>query len=132
MGLFGGKKEKKAISVFHYEGVNALYTDCPCKVKLNDTDFEIKSDKPEAFINLPQERIKSISVLEEPKFMQKYHGNAERTSKIAKKTYLIIEYVSIDNEDKMIAFWIWNVSGDALKLISMQNSFKPKPINTTL
>ena len=32
MGLFGfgAKKEMKPIRAFHYEGIDALYTDCPC------------------------------------------------------------------------------------------------------
>ena len=133
MGLFGfgAKKEMKPIRAFHYEGIDALYTDCPCWIRMTDSDFEVKSDKPEINITLQKDRIKSVSCLDEAKFMQKYHGTAAKTSKM-KKYYLAVEYVAKDGSDKMFAVWIWNVSGDSLKLIKMQNDFRPTQTDITL
>ena len=133
MGLFGfgAKKEMKPIRAFHYEGIDALYTDCPCWIRMTDSDFEVKSDKPEINVNLPKDRIKSVSCLDEDKFMQKYHGNAAKTSKLTRK-YLAIEYTSSAGENKMLAMWILHMSGDTLKLIKMQNDFRPTQTDITL
>ena len=54
-----------------------------------------------------------------------------KTSKLTRK-YLVIEYTSSASENKMLAMWILHMSGDTLKLIKMQNEFKPAQTDITL
>lgn len=100
-----GKKKNSIIKVMHYEGLDNFIQDYPCTIEIKDDIFEIKRIKPEITVNLPITQIKKIEAMEEPRFMAKYHNNDSRTDKGLKKYYLVITYISKNNEEKYIAFW---------------------------
>lgn len=100
-----GKKKNKPIRVMHYEGLVDFAQDYPCTIEMKDDVFEINKIKPQATVTLPKNQIISFEALEEPRFMAKYHNNAARTDKGFQKFYLVVKYVSKDNEEKYIAFW---------------------------
>lgn len=98
--MFGKKKKNAAIKMMHYEGIAEFATDYPCTLELKEDILEIIRIKPETTVTLPRNRIKTISVMEEPNFMLKYHGHEVSTAKTGKKTYLVIEY-----DKGHLAFW---------------------------
>lgn len=96
-----GKKKELGLAVQHYEGIEEFATDYPCRLKLDTDMLTITRIKPETTVTLPRNRIQSISAMEEPQFMQKYHGNAASTGKSGiKKYFLVIQY-----DKGMLAFW---------------------------
>ena len=88
-----GKKEESGVPVQHYEGIKEFATDYPCRIEVKGDVFEIRRLKPETTVTLPLNRIKSFSAMEEEKFMLKYHGQANNTSKMkgVGKYYLVVE-----------------------------------------
>lgn len=100
-----GKKKDSIIKVMHYEGLDGFIQDYPCTIEIKDNIFEIKRIKPETTVNLSITQIKKIETMEEPRFMMKYHNNDGTTDKGMKKYYLVITYISKNNEEKYIAFW---------------------------
>lgn len=95
--MFG---KKNGIPVQHYEGIEEFATDYPCRLELNNDTLIITRIKPETTVTLPRNRIKSISAMEESKFMQKYHGNAVPAAKCGKKYFLVIHY-----DKGFLVFW---------------------------
>lgn len=103
--MFGKNKNKNLIKVMHYEGLMDFAQDYPCTIEMKDDVFEIKKIKPDATVTLPKNQIISFEALEEPRFMTKYHNVNASTDKGFKKYYLIVKYISKNNEEKYIAFW---------------------------
>lgn len=100
-----GKSKNSIIKVMHYEGLDGFVQDYPCTIEIKDNNFEIKRIKPETTVNLSITQIKKIETMEESRFMVKYHNNDATTDKGMKKYYLVITYISKNNEEKYIAFW---------------------------
>lgn len=100
-----GKNKKSIIKVMHYEGLNDFIQDYPCTIEMKNDILEIKRIKPDTTVNLPITQILKIETMEEPRFMVKYHNNDATTDKGMKKYYLVITYISKNNEEKYIAFW---------------------------
>lgn len=98
--MFGKKKKNAAIRVMHYEGIAEFATDYPCTLELKKDVLEIIRIKPETTVTLLRNRIRTISMMEEPNFMLKYHGHKASTAKMGEKTYLVIEY-----DNGYLAFW---------------------------
>lgn len=119
-----GKKKDKPIKVLHYEGIEGFASDYPCTLELTDDTLIIKRIKPETTVTLPLNRISSFSAMEEPRFMEMYHGEAKRTDKGTKKFYLVIEY-----DKGRLAFWGTSLEyGKFLELQSITSSDAPKTI----
>jgi hypothetical protein len=119
-----GKKKQKPIKVLHYEGIEGFASDYPCTLELTDDTLIIKRIKPETTVTLPLNRINSFTAMEEPRFMEMYHGEAKRTDKGTKKYYLVIQY-----DKGRLAFW-GTVSewGKFIELQSMTPEEAPKTI----
>ena len=100
-----GKNKNSIIKVMHYEGLEDFIQDYPCTIEIKNDIFQIKRIKPETTVNLPIAQIKKIETMEEPRFMVKYHNNDATTDKGIKKYYLVVTYISKNNEEKYIAFW---------------------------
>lgn len=102
--MFG--KKKTGIPVQHYEGLD-FPQDFPCRIELTEDSFIITRIKPEATVILPLSQIKAFSAMGEEKFMLRFHGEAISTSKAPgiKKYYLVVNYISKDGKEKMLAFW---------------------------
>jgi len=100
-----GKNKNSIIKVMHYEGLNDFIQDYPCTIEMKNDILEIKRIKPDTTVNLPITQILKIETMEEPRFMMKYHNNDATTDKGMKKYYLVITYISKNNEEKYIAFW---------------------------
>ena len=100
-----GKKKDSIIKVMNYEGLDGFIQDYPCTIEIKDDIFEIKRIKPETTVNLSITQIKKIETMEESRFMVKYHNNDATTDKGIKKYYLVVTYISKNNEEKYIAFW---------------------------
>lgn len=90
----------------HYEGLN-FPVNYPCRIEIVDPNFIITRIKPETTVTLPLKQIKAFSAMEEPDFMLKYHGESISTSKVKgiNKYYLVIDYISKDNQEKRLVFW---------------------------
>lgn len=114
------KKKQPGIQVMHYEGIAEFATDYPCRLELNEQMLIVKRIKPETTVTLERSRIKSISAMEEERFMLQYHGNAVSTSKAKgiKKYYLVIKY-----DKGFLAFWgTAKEYGEFLKMQSSSES----------
>jgi hypothetical protein len=119
-----GKKKEKPIKVQHYEGIDGFASDYPCTLELTDDTLVIKRLKPETTVTLPLNRIQSFTAMEEPRFMEMYHGEAKRTDKGTKKYYLVIQY-----DKGRLAFWGTPLEyGKFLELQSKKLSEAPKTI----
>jgi hypothetical protein len=119
-----GKKKEKPIKVQHYEGIDGFASDYPCTLELTDDTLVIKILKPETTVTLPLNRIQSFTAMEEPRFMEMYHGEAKRTDKGTKKYYLVIQY-----DKGRLAFWGTPLEyGKFLELQSKELSEAPKTI----
>lgn len=115
--MFGRKKEKNnVIKVIHYEGIAQFATDYPCTIELKDDVLQIIRIKPETTVTLERNRINSMTVMEEPNFMLKYHGQAKSTAKEGKKIYLVIEY-----DKGSLAFW--GAGFESIKFFDMVKKF---------
>lgn len=115
--MFGRKKEKNnVIKVIHYEGIAQFATDYPCTIELKDDVLQIIRIKPETTVTLERNRINSMTVMEEPNFMLKYHGQAKSTAKEGKKIYLVIEY-----DKGLLAFWA--AGFESIKFFDMVKKF---------
>lgn len=118
-----GKKKNSIIKVMHYEGLDFIQ-DYPCTIEMKNDTFEIKRIKPETTVNLSITQIKKIETMEESRFMVKYHNNDATTDKGIKKYYLVVTYISKNNEEKYIAFW--GTAFEYNKFLDLQN----KQLNT--
>lgn len=114
-----GKNKNSIIKVMHYEGLNDFIQDYPCTIEIKDDIFEIKRIKPETTVNLSITQIKKIETMEESRFMVKYHNNDATTDKGIKKYYLVVTYISKNNEEKYIAFW--GTAFEYNKFLDLQN-----------
>lgn len=114
-----GKNKNSIIKVMHYEGLNNFIQDYPCTIEIKDDIFEIKRIKPETTVNLSITQIKKIETMEESRFMVKYHNNDATTDKGIKKYYLVVTYISKNNEEKYIAFW--GTAFEYNKFLDLQN-----------
>lgn len=116
-----GKKEVKAkeLSVMHYEGIPYFATDYPCTLLFGDEELIIRRQMPETTVVLPKNRILSVSAMEEPRFMLRYHGNAASTSNspIVNKYYLAIVY-----DKGLLAFW--GTAKEYGEFLKIQNSIE--------
>ncbi len=121
-----GKKKETGLAVQHYEGISQFAVNQPCTINLDADVLTIKRIKPETTVTLPVNRINSISALKEEQFMQTFHGNAENTSKMknANKDFLVIQY-----DKRMLAFWNVNKIGDFMKLQNHFNETSPTSIS---
>lgn len=115
--MFG--KKSNIIKVMHYEGLNDFKQDYPCTIEMKDDIFEIKRIKPETIVTLSKEQIIKIEMMEESKFMLKYHNDNSTTDKGIKKFYLVVTYMSREKEEKYIAFW--GTSFESSKFLQLQN-----------
>lgn len=93
-------RKKKKIIGMHYEGIDKYPMDIPCELDLIDDGLMIKRIKPEEEMLIPTDNIKGIEVLQEKRFMQKYYGNAVKTSKGKQELWFIV----IKLEDNNIVF----------------------------
>ena len=118
-----GKKKDKPIKVQHYEGIDGFTSDYPCTLEVTDSDLIIKRIKPETTVTLPLNRISSFSAMEEPRFMEMYHGEAKRTDKGTKKFYLVIQY-----DKGRLAFW--GTSLEYGKFLELQSKGLPEAPKT--
>ena len=98
---------------------NDFIQDYPCTIEIKDDIFEIKRIKPETTVNLSITQIKKIETMEESRFMVKYHNNDATTDKGIKKYYLVVTYISKNNEEKYIAFW--GTAFEYNKFLDLQN-----------
>ena len=114
-----GKNKNSIIKVMHYEGLNDFIQDYPCTIEIKDDIFEIKRIKPKTTVNLSITQIKKIETMEESRFMVKYHNNDATTDKGIKKYYLVVTYISKNNEEKYIAFW--GTAFEYNKFLDLQN-----------
>lgn len=114
-----GKNKNSIIKVMHYEGLEDFIQDYPCTIEIKNDIFEIKRIKPEITVKLPIVQIKKIETMEEPRFMVKYHNNDATTDKGIKKYYLVVTYISKNNEEKYIAFW--GTAFEYNKFLDLQN-----------
>ena len=87
------------------------------------TTMEVKEDvlfiqrvRPATTVTLPLNRIASFSVMEEVKFMLKYHGQAISNSKVKgiKKYYLVINY----DKSRIVVWGTAREYGEFVKLQS--------------
>ena len=114
-----GKNKNSIIKVMHYEGLEDFIQDYPCTIEIKNDIFQIKRIKPETTVNLPIAQIKKIETMEEPRLMVKYHNNDATTDKGIKKYYLVVTYISKNNEEKYIAFW--GTAFEYNKFLALQN-----------
>lgn len=114
-----GKNKNSIIKVMHYEGLDDFIQDYPCTIEIKDNTFEIKRIKPKTTVNLSITQIKKIETMEESRFMVKYHNNDATTDKGIKKYYLVVTYISKNNEEKYIAFW--GTAFEYNKFLDLQN-----------
>ena len=120
--MFGKKKKKNnIIKVMHYEGLTDFIQDYPCTIEIKDDIFEIKRIKPETLVTLNRSQIIKIEMMEEERFMLKFHNEAKRTDKGVKKYYLVVTYRSKENEEKYLAFW--GTAFESGKFLDLQNNF---------
>ena len=103
----------------HYEGLNDFIQDYPCTIEMKEDIFEIKRIKPETIVTLSKEQIIKIEMMEETKFMLKYHNDNTTTDRGIKKYYLVVTYISKEKEEKYIAFW--GTSIESSKFLKLQN-----------
>ena len=115
--MFG--KKSNIIKVMHYEGLNDFIEDYPCTIEMKEDIFEIKRIKPETIVTLSKEQIIKIEMMEEAKFMLKYHNDNTTTDRGIKKYYLVVTYISKEKEEKYIAFW--GTSIESSKFLKLQN-----------
>lgn len=115
--MFG--KKSNIIKVMHYEGLNDFIQDYPCTIEMKEDIFEIKRIKPETIVTLSKEQIIKIEMMEEAKFMLKYHNDNTTTDRGIKKYYLVVTYISKEKEEKYIAFW--GTSIESSKFLKLQN-----------
>lgn len=115
--MFG--KKSNIIKVMHYEGLNDFIQDYPCTIEMKEDIFEIKIIKPETIVTLSKEQIIKIEMMEEAKFMLKYHNDNTTTDRGIKKYYLVVTYISKEKEEKYIAFW--GTSIESSKFLKLQN-----------
>ena len=115
--MFG--KKSNIIKVMHYEGLNDFIQDYPCTIEMKEDIFEIKIIKPETIVTLSKEQIIKIEMMEEAKFMLKYHNDNTTTDRGIKKYYLVVTYISKEKEEKYIAFW--ETSIESSKFLKLQN-----------
>lgn len=115
--MFG--KKSNIIKVMHYEGLNDFIQDYPCTIEMKEDIFEIKRIKPETIVTLSKEQIIKIEMMEETKFMLKYHNDNTTTDRGIKKYYLVVTYISKEKEEKYIAFW--GTSIESSKFLKLQN-----------
>lgn len=113
-----GKKKEAPIRVMHYEGIDAFASDYPCTLEVKDDKVVITRIKPETVVTLPLSRISSFSAMEEPRFMERYHGEAKRTDKGTSKYYLVIQY-----DKGMIA--LWGTAMEYGKFLDLQKKVLP-------
>ena len=115
--MFG--KKSNIIKVMHYEWLNDFIQDYPCTIEMKEDIFEIKIIKPETIVTLSKEQIIKIEMMEEAKFMLKYHNDNTTTDRGIKKYYLVVTYISKEKEEKYIAFW--GTSIESSKFLKLQN-----------
>lgn len=115
--MFGiGKKKNEGVPVQHYEGIEGFASNYPCRLELDADNLTVTRLKPETTVTLPVNRIQSITAMEEPQFMQMYHGNAASTGKNGiKKYFLVIQY-----DKGMLAFW--GTAAEYGKFLKMQTA----------
>ena len=96
--MFG---KKKPIRVMHYEGIVGFPTDYPCIIELTDTTLIIKNRmNPVTTVSLPRERIFSMSLLGEDRFMQQFKGSNQIINQQIAKYYFVIQY-----DNGTLVFW---------------------------
>ena len=107
MGLFG-KKEEKPYRVMHYEGIDNVGVDFPCTFLIKDNVLNINF-KSGLNVTLPMERVIKFETMGKNEFMMKYKQTNynDKNDKIP-VSYLVITYISKENEEKRIVLWAAN------------------------
>lgn len=118
--MFGKKKKTNKIDLIHYEGLENFYQDCPCVLEEKDEHFEIKRKVGEGTVILNKKQVKMIDFLSENEFMKKYHSTIAEKNKTP-RCFLIIQYISKDNEEKYIA--LWGTTFESKKMIDLKYKF---------
>lgn len=118
--MFGKKKKTNKIDLIHYEGLDNFHQDCPCVFEEKDEHFEIKRKVGEGTVILNKKQVKMIDFLSENEFMKKYHSTIAEKSKTP-RCFLIIHYISKDNEEKYIA--LWGTTFESKKMIDLKYKF---------
>lgn len=107
------KIKKNEVRLSHYEGIDVWYQDCPCVMEIKDDCLEFRKAIEENVITLNMKQIKMIDYISEIEFMEKYHNTTPSKTKYPRE-FLVIKYISKNNENKMIAFWSTSFEGRKL------------------
>ena len=109
MGLFGiGKNSDKPYRVMHYEGIDGVGINIPCSFIIKDDVMNIKF-KSGANVTLPMRRVVKFEAMGFGDFMMKYKSNSGKSVKNeVTSSYLVITYLSKDNEEKLLVLWAAN------------------------
>lgn len=121
------KKNKDIINVMHYQGLEGFNQDYPCLIEIKDDKFVIKRIKPELVVTLSINQIIKIDSLKDNEFMQKYNNTVGTNNK---KYYLVITYMSKDNQEKEIIFW--GTASEAIKFDDLKFKFSGNTENYSL
>ncbi len=107
MGLFK-RKEEKPYRVMHYEGIDNVSVDIPCTLLIRDNILNIAFNSG-MNVTLPMERIIKFEAMNKNEFMTKYKNtNCDNKKNNITVSYLIITYISKENEEKRIVLWAAN------------------------
>lgn len=94
---------KTKLNIVHYTGIPGWGQDKPALLNITDRALLFFTKQGES-IELLREKITSIDVLPEEKYMLKYQNCNTATSHLGTKWYGVISYVSNEQQGK-IAFW---------------------------
>ena len=128
MGLF--RKKDKPYRVVHYEGIDTVAMNIPCTfiIKGNILNINFSSGMEVA---LPVDRIVKFEAMGENDYMMKYKNtNSPHTQKIP-TSYLVITYISKNNEEKRIVLWAAN-HREILYFTELHYNFKQPTENIEL
>ena len=121
--MFVIKKKLKSYNVMHYEGIPGMATNMPCTFDIKDDIFTIHLTQG-TDVFLPIDKIIKFESMSENSFLQKYHNsnghNLKNTQGVA---YLVITYISKENEEKIIVLWA-NTMKEVLFFADLQYKYK--------
>lgn len=125
MGLFGfGKKEDKPYRVMHYEGIDSIGVDTPCTFLIKDEMLNINFNSGLNVV-LPMARVTKFEAMGMNDFMMKYKGtNAPNNKNGITVSYLVVTYMSKDNEEKRIVLWAAN-HREKMYFTDLHYTYKP-------
>ena len=91
----------------HYEGIPNVTANYPCFLEIGEENLII-SFNTGARVSLSTDRIVSFDVLGENEYFAKYKGANMTQKKKIPVSYLVINYISKENESKQIVLWAAN------------------------